>query len=353
MPVVTKPAPPDLARNARIDAILAWAKGITTKNEFTLRRSTDFAAMQKQLGVAGRDWAQASGSERDEIEAAVLAALYTHDATRYLRELELADGGQLDDEASLKGDSGTAQIYAVPRAGDKDYDRKFNAIYQVSFRIDGGEVKVTGTKLVGRPKRLTRDPNLDKLAYKPHSEIAKRETVEIADGAGARKVYESKPGPLGHYQGASVEMQKLADGIVADLLQSADPEAPGTLFNKATGKVTMLQDPKQRLETKKAVVPRILNAMNDCYADVNANNMKLSQLDRALRGFTGFAVNYDVRGTGDAQKDKALRESCVRQWFAFWYRYANGELKEFIEETESLDAPPAEEPKKAETAPKK
>jgi len=86
-------------------------------------------------------------------------------------------------------------------------------------------------------------------------------------------------------------------------------------------------------------VPRALNAMYELYADVNSNAMKLSQLDRALRGWTGGAYNFELMGTGDAQKDKALRESCVRQWFAHWWRYSSGDFSEFLEEKEDLDFP--------------
>ena len=85
---------------------------------------------------------------------------------------------------------------------------------------------------------------------------------------------------------------------------------------------------------------RILNAMYELYGDVNTNALKLSQLDRALRIVSGMSVNFQIRTSGDVAKDKAERESVVRQWFAWWYRYANGEFDELIDKENTLDAAP-------------
>jgi predicted Zn finger-like uncharacterized protein len=151
-PEAQKPAAANLTRNPRIDAVLAWAKNIATKNEFSLRRSTDFPAMQKQLGIGGRDWSLTRGAEREDLEKAVIAALFTSESTRYLRELE-ANGGSLLSEASLKESTGKARIYATPMFADKNYDSMSNATYEVTFRMEGNEVKVTGTLLTQAPKK--------------------------------------------------------------------------------------------------------------------------------------------------------------------------------------------------------
>ena len=78
----------------------------------------------------------------------------------------------------------------------------------------------------------------------------------------------------------------------------------------------------------------------------NANKMKLSQLDRALRDWTGYANNFQVRDSGDSGRDKKERESCVRQWFGFWWRYSGSELEDFFDMRENLDEPLEEEPDK-------
>ena len=168
--------------------------------------------------------------------------------------------------------------------------------------------------------------------------IAAPKAVESEVGGQKRVIMESEPGAVPHWSGASPELQKKADDAVAQILQSASPDAPGNLFNKATMSI-------RTLDEKKAAVPRALNAMYELYGDVMGNNMKLSQLDRALRGWTGGGANYDATDSTDPARDKKEREAAIRRWFAFWYRYANGDLTEFIEAEESLDKPAAK-PKK-------
>ena len=94
-------------------------------------------------------------------------------------------------------------------------------------------------------------------------------------------------------------------------------------------------------ELGRPAMARVINALHDLYGDVNANNMKLSQVTRCLQQLTGMAFAYDVRGSGDAAKDKIARESVVKQWFAWWWRYANDNYQEAIDQTEDLDSAPA------------
>ncbi|MCK5944492.1 MAG: hypothetical protein KAI24_21065, partial [Planctomycetes bacterium] len=108
-----------------------------------------------------------------------------------------------------------------------------------------------------------------------------------------------------------------------------DNESPGGLFNRATLPIREMPD-------KQAVIPRVLNAMYERYEDPNAHNMELSQLNRALAAWTGFAVNYQVRDSGDPAKDKKERQSCIRQWFAFWRRY-HKDLSEYIDSDDELE----------------
>ena len=86
------------------------------------------------------------------------------------------------------------------------------------------------------------------------------------------------------------------------------------------------------------MVPRILNAMFELYEDPNTNNDKLSQLNKALYAITGWAVNYQVRSSEDAAKDKAERQSCVRQWFG-WYKQNQANVLRYKEAEETGDEP--------------
>ena len=155
---------------------------------------------------------------------------------------------------------------------------------------------------------------------------------KITDSAGTRKVTETKPQALGHWPKATPEQQKFADQIVADILFSLSDE-PG-----AAGKFTRATLQVRTLEEASAVVPRILNAMFELYEDPNTNNDKLSQLNKALYAITGWAVNYQVRSSEDAAKDKAERQSCMRQWFG-WYQQNQANVLRYREAEETGDEP--------------
>ncbi len=143
---------------------------------------------------------------------------------------------------------------------------------------------------------------------------------------------------MGHWEKATPELQKFADQVVADILFSLSNETG------AAGKFTRATLSVRTADEVSATVPRILNAMFELYADPIANNDKLSQLNKALYSIVGWSVNYQVQSTGDDAKDKAARQSCVRQWFA-WYHSNKGNLLKNKEEQENLDEP-AGEPRK-------
>jgi predicted Zn finger-like uncharacterized protein len=320
-PKAAPPPPPKVepygrGNHPRTLELLAWARAIAADNRLVLDRHSDHAALAPALGVAADP-------------TAVVAALQTHESTKFLRELQ-CDSAELLGDADMTAPAGKAIVYISTKPGDDTYEAKFRGELELSFRMDGAQTRVTGIAVKLPPVRRKPDPS--KQTYVPVKDIAKPQEKEITDSAGTRKVKESQPAAVPHWEQATPQQREKADAAIAMILESANTDAPGGLFNKATMGV-------QTLDDKKAVVPRALNAMFELYGDANANNMKLSQLDRALRAWTGFAVNYDPADSGDAAKDKAARESCVRQWFAYWYRYGNTELKDNIEDTESLEMP--------------
>ncbi len=321
-----KPTPPPEAKkdvlspsnHPRTAQLVKWAQAMASDSRLVIQTHSDLAAVAKVVGV------------EDTLDAAkVFAAIQTHESTKYLRELE-CESGMLADEATMSAPSGKGTIYVTPKPGTDDYRKNTRGEILVDFRMDGEQVKVTGWKVTMVPARNPNKPDPSSTSYTPNKDIAAPKVTEITNSVGTRKVTESPPGPVPHWDKATPAQQAKADQVIADVLRSADPEAPGKLFNKATGSV-------QSMEDRKAVVPRALNAMYELYGDVNANYMKLSQLDRALRGWTGGAHNFELVGTGDAAKDKALRESCVRQWFAFWWRYSSGDLSDFINMSQGED----------------
>jgi hypothetical protein len=322
-PVAAATAPTASRGNhPRAAMALKWAQAVASGNQLILTTHSDLPALGKamQLADTGND--------------AVLAALVANDATRFLRELDCGSA-ELASDADMTASTGTAMLYVTPKSGDDTYISRFRGELAASFRMDGDQLKVTGLTVKTPPERNPKKPDPNRPgSYKPNTDIAAPKAVETVVGGEKRVIMESEPAAVPHWREATPELQKQADEVVAMLLQSAAPDAPGNLFNKATMTV-------RSLDEKKAAVPRVLNAMYELYGDVMGNNLKLSQLDRALRGWTGGGVNYDATDSTDPARDKKEREAAVRRWFAFWYRYANGELKEFIESDESLDKPVA------------
>ncbi len=304
----------------RTAVALKWAQAVGSDNRLVLTANTDLQAFATAMQLP------------DAANETVLQAFRTHESTRFLRELD-CESAELGGDADMTASSGKAMLFVTPKRGDDTYLARFRGELEATFRMDGDQLKVTALAVKTPPERNPKKPDPNRPgSYKPNADIAAPKAVETEVGGQKRVIMESEPGPVPHWSGASPELQKKADDVVAMILQSASPEAPGNLFNKATMTI-------RTLEEKKAAVPRALNAMHELYRDVMGNNMKISQLDRALRGWTGGGANYDATDSTDPARDKKEREAAIRRWFAFWYRYSNGDLSEFIEAEESLEKP--------------
>ncbi len=309
----------------RADQLVKWAQSIASNNQLVLATHSDLPALARQLGVDGAD------------APTVIRALQEHESTRYLRTMQ-CDSAALSGEADMTAATGSGVIFVTPKAGDDDYKRNTRGEIAVTFRTDGEQIKVSGFEVRLHPVWNPAKPRPGTVTFKPNEEIARPDVVEISDSAGTRKVTESEPTPLPHWDGATPELRTLADQVVADILRFAsDPAAPGGLFNQATLRV-------QSDDQKKAAVPRALNAMYECYGDVIGKHEQLKLLDRALYQWTGYAVNYPPESSGDPAKDTERRRSCVRQWFAFWWRYHEN-LDEFFEKGDVLADDPDKDKK--------
>jgi predicted Zn finger-like uncharacterized protein len=330
-PKVTAPPKEVVTRSThpRTAAVLKWGQAMGTENRLVIQTHSDPAGLRKVLELA-------PGAADDE----VFAAIKTHDATRFLRELEATSAMLTSDEA-MTAATGKAVLYVTPKADNDDWRKNTRGEFEVEFQATGDQIKVTNWTLTLRPARNPAKPEPKKGTFEAYKDIAAPTEKTITDEAGTRAVQESEPSAIPHWEKATPEMRAKADKIVADIVRSADQDAPATLFNRAY--MPVVGD----MDLTKAVVPRLLNAMFENYGDVNANNLKLSQLNRALGNITGYAVNYSVIGSGDPAVDKKRRESCVRQWFAFWWRYS-GDLSKFFDERENLEEPLPEktDPKK-------
>jgi len=312
---VTAPKTPQFGRgdHPRAIELKSWAEAMASNNQLTLSRHTDLRAIAQQLKLESSD------------SAAVVAGLLKAPSTALFRTMEAS--ATLDSNQDMTSQTGSAQIYVTPRSGDVTFKRNTNGIFSVTFQMEDNTTKVTSFQMIREPIYAPgQDPSVKR--YEVNKNIAKSETVTITDSGGTRKVQESKPGPMPHWEEATPQQREMADQCVAGIIASADDNSPGGLFMRATLKVREMTD-------KQAAIPRALNAMFERYEDPNSSNMELSQLNRAIANWTGFAVNYQVRDSGDPEKDKKERQSCIRQWFAFWRRY-HKDLSEFIDDSEDL-----------------
>lgn len=314
----------NVGSHPRTAQLVKWAQAMASDNRLVLQTHGDLQALGRHLGMT------------PPIDAeAVINELQKNDSTYYLRNLT-CDSGALAGEADMTAETGKAMLFVTPKANDEVFKKNTRGEIEVTFKMDGEQAKVTGFTVTLPPVRNPgkSDPVAKSNALVTNKDIAKPETTTITDSAGTRKVIESKPAPVPHYGKATPEQQKMADELVAAVLQSAEPEVEGAgrIFNRALQRV-------QSIDERKAAVPRVLNAMFEQYGDVNANNMKLSQLNRALVTLTGFAVNYQIENSSDPAKDKAARESCVRQWFAFWYKYSEN-FAQYYESGDPFEVPP-------------
>ncbi|MGE3175623.1 MAG: hypothetical protein AB7O97_23575 [Planctomycetota bacterium] len=314
----TGPSQLELDTRARRDQAMRWAGALTKKDLFTLNNYSDMPALRTQLALD----ADLIGDARDE---AFFAALQKDDAGRLFFEMECtaADIGQ-DAVAAGKG---TAEFYFQSKPGDTVYDPKAGARIQADWRMEGAQLKISGFRLTLKPVVRGRRPGDEDKYFKPSTEIARPELTETTRAGKTVKVRESQPVPIAHLEGTTEAQRTEIDQAVADLIYSASDDAPGNLFNRALGRIR---------KHDRAGVARLMNALNDLYPDVMGNNMKISQVNRALRDVSGLAWAYDHVGTGNAAADRATRESVIRQWFAWWWRYANDDYQEAIDQDEDL-----------------
>ncbi|MCB9878230.1 MAG: hypothetical protein H6835_11585 [Planctomycetes bacterium] len=303
-----------VGNHPRARQLVAWAQAIASDNQLVMQSHSNIGKLATQLGVANDG-------------AAVAAALRTDESTRYLRDL-VCESAELSSDADMDAASGTGMVFVTPKPGDDNYIKNTRGEIVVTFDTEGNQIKVSGFSVKMKPAWNPKVALPGRETFTPNADIARAKTVEITDEAGTRKVQMSEPAPVPHWEKATPEQRQLADQVVADIVKSADPDTGARLFNRAILKV-------QEFEDKQACVPRVLNAMYERFADVNANNLELSQLNQALKSWTGYAVNYDVKGSGDAAKDKTARENCIRQWFAFWWRYS-GDLSKWIDSGDPL-----------------
>ncbi len=319
------PVAPDTSlRNPTVAAIKRWADAVAANNTFGLKEATDLGAAQALLGVTSeRAYANTTGDEREKLEQEIFAAFQNHESTRYLRDLECTDAMMLD-AAMATAAQGSVRVYLSPKKDATQYKQNARCEVKVDYRMEGTQPRVTAWTVEIKPIEVRQKGE----RFVPHEKIERPKTQEIDFMGHKMEVSESQPVALEHLPEASPELRQEIDKLVADLIQSADPSSPGTLFNRATNRI---------VEIGRPAVARLLNALFELSSDVMANNLKISQIDRCLRQVSGNAYAYPVADQGTAEQLKAARMSSIKQWFAWWYQYHKGDFQKLIETEESLD----------------
>jgi hypothetical protein len=334
----------DLAHNPRTLRIVAWAQRVAAGDSMSIRDGSDMEAMQKFFGIEpDKSYAATAGGDRDQLDAAILAAFKTDKKTRFFRQMS-CDYGTLTDPIGATADTGSVVLNLSPKPEFTYYNQRARCDIVVDFRIDKASdmPKVTGWQVKMPPLFNGRDPEkpLGEDEYIPHAKIAAPKVVTGADGITNT---ESPPVALDHLPETPADMRKQIDDAVAEIIRSADPDSPGPLFNRTVAKMKtfLLPGGDPEKDAGRPAVPRLLNAMYEMYGDVAANNMKLSQVDRCLRQLTGCAFDYQVTPSADPNKDNAVRQAAIRRWFAFWQHYHKGNFTKLIEKEEDLTMPKA------------
>ena len=318
----------DLKQEKRRGQAIQWAGFMGDSDMIGIRSMTDVKALAGQLGVQ-------PDLTGDAFDSAFLEHAKRDDCTRLLFEMKCT-GAEVSRQAT-ENDGGPATLYMIAKPGDPTYDKVAGARIEIQWRLaEGGQMIVNGYQLTVPPVIRGRRPGSGNR-IKPSEDVEAPETREISLGGETIKVYESPPAPLGHLKGTTPEQQARIDELVAQLIHSADPESPGYLFSRATNALDKLVVLQEDGKERKPAIPRLLNALHDFYPDVMANNDKIRQVTRALLRLTGMQFAYDFRG--DQPAKKPARESSIRQWFAWWWRYANDSHTEAIDKEEDLDSP--------------
>ncbi|MEC7584719.1 MAG: hypothetical protein VYE77_10400 [Planctomycetota bacterium] len=327
-PQVTKtgPSPLELEQRQREEQIKRWVNYVATSDLIGIGRMSDMPALAAVLGVP-------DDLEGPAFDNEFLKRATNDDCMRLLFEMDCtAAEAQI---AEVGADSGSGTLYLAAKPGDTVYDKRAGAQLAIQWRMVNGTLQVTSCAIKVPP--VIRGPRSGGNKIRPSADVAKPEIKEINLGGEKVKVRESPPVPLGHLEGTTPAQQAKIDELVTQLIDSADPESPGYLFGRTTNALDKIVIVQEDGKERKPAIPRLLNALNDLYPDVMANNDKLKQINKALLQLTGMEFAYDFRGNQPSKKP--ARVSTIRQWFAWWWRYANDTHTEAIDQVEDLDKP--------------
>jgi len=139
-PVAEKKVQYSRSSHPRAVQVLNWAQAIRNDNQLVFARQTDIPSAARIFGMPT--------ANRDD----VLRAVATNKATQLLREMDVQRAALTNDDA-MTAATGKATVTLSPRAGTDDYVSNTQAEFEVAFKMDGDEVKVTEWHLTAAPQK--------------------------------------------------------------------------------------------------------------------------------------------------------------------------------------------------------
>ena len=307
--------------NPRVQAVRRWVDAVAAGNSFGIEYGADLAALVKFLEIpTERSYHNAFPDERRELTAKVREVLATGERARVLREFEMTTG-QLQNRTMLNSAQGRVLIDLQPRDPHK---YRGNATVAIDFTMEGVKPGVTGWEVQFAPHVVETARDLPQQSagsdavgphgvgtaeQRGHPEIALPRSSHTTFRGKEVLILESELVPLSHLADTDPLLRAEVDRLIGDLL---DLDGPGALANRSIQRLSQIG---------RAAIPRLLNQFHELSSDLEANNLKLTRVDRALRVMTGRAFEYEP-GSHLTQREELeeQRLSALKQWYAWWYR---------------------------------
>ena len=320
--------PPDITwQHPRVQQVAAWCTAVAEEGTdgFNLGRLSDITALQAFLEVP---------ADATDLKTTVLEKLKTFEPGWVIRDFEPFNGSLLD-RSMHDSETGKAEIYLRPRPdtyharqversmrkkGAQYMGRYFEPIIEVSFRMEGTDVKVTEFIATRTPKKEAPKGRVDK----PHESISKPAEVEVVIDGQKVKVKESVLSPLGHLADTPEPLRKEIDKLISDML---DLEAPGYISNRCIDRLKKIGRPG---------IPRLLNKMYEIDPKTAEDRQMLRRVVMALSQVSGVRKNFNIADAHgvSAEINQAQRMSALKQWYAWWYERHDEEFDTAIDKEE-------------------
>ncbi|MEM7204389.1 MAG: hypothetical protein AAF628_29285 [Planctomycetota bacterium] len=338
-------------KHPRVQQAVAWIEAIAAGDSFALTRHSDEPALQRHLGVAPESpLGSLRGEARNAVALKLQESLTAGEQTAVLRDFTPVDA-RLEAAAMASAQRGTVLVSAAPREGTPWHDDVKNggryydgleAKLRLSFRMEGDTVKVASFEVLHVPerpgapvqRRARRQARTE--GQKPedrakdrsgaHPEIQRPARVKREIDGETITVAEAELVPLEHLEETPSAQRAKIDRLIGEIVQLDQPAG----LNKA---IDALRD------IGRPAIPRLLNQLYEFHAKgmvTEDHRIAARRVIQALLIMTGRRFGFNVADRTNATVDgnREQRESALKQWYAWWYRYHDRDYTEAIDKAE-------------------